>query len=103
MSEAIVAEIRKLTEAVVRQTTVLESLVPPILELAHSPDPSYQGHMTDDRLLDEDDMAKVLEIPKRTLAEYRRDGRFPGCWVRNQRRIWWYPDQARAAWAKGIA
>ena len=56
----------------------------------------------DTTLEDEATMAARLRIPVRTLGAYRRQGRFPGCWLRNGRRILWRVEPTLAAWGKGI-
>jgi len=53
-------------------------------------------------LVDEKTMAKILTIPRRTLAYHREQGRMPGCWVKNGRRILWHVLATREAWRKGI-
>ena len=53
--------------------------------------------------VDEKTMAQELGLPKRTLARYRREGRFPNCWIKNAHRIFWNPEKALAAWKRGIA
>ena len=63
------------------------------------PDSLPEADMT---LVDESSMAEQLDIPARTLAHYRRRGRFPGCWLRNGRRILWRVEPTLAAWEKGI-
>lgn len=55
------------------------------------------------RLVDEKTMAEILTIPRRTLAYHRDQGRLPGCWVKNGRRILWHVEATREAWKKGIA
>ncbi len=73
-------------------------------ELALSPEISDAGTCrTGPQLASERDMAGLLNIKPRTLANYRRTGRLPGCWVRNGRRILWRVDATVAAWKKGIA
>ena len=54
-------------------------------------------------LVDENTMAAALNISKRTLGRHRRDGRLPGCWVRNAGRILWRVAETRKAWERGIA
>ena len=48
-------------------------------------------------------MAELLRISERTLAEHRRRGRLPNCWVRNGRRISYRVAVTLAAWDRGIA
>ena len=54
-------------------------------------------------LLDEKTMAAALNISKRTLGRHRRDGRLPGCWLRNGGRILWRVAETHEAWERGIA
>lgn len=54
-------------------------------------------------LVDERTMAGILSISYRTLGKHRRDGRLPGCWVRNGGRIFWIVDDTVAAWRGGVA
>ncbi len=54
-------------------------------------------------LVDEKTMAAVLNTSHRTLGKHRRDGRLPGCSLRNGGRILWRVEETVAAWRKGIA
>lgn len=54
-------------------------------------------------VVDEKKMAMVLGISHRTLAKYRRQGRFPNCWIRNSRRIMWKVSETQESWTRGIA
>jgi len=62
----------------------------------------YRMRSTDDEVVDEATMAQLLDIPTRTLARYRREGRTPGCWLKNRRRIHWHVAQTIDAWKRGI-
>ena len=53
-------------------------------------------------LITEPEMAQSLRMKSRTLANHRRQGRFPGCWIRNGRRILWLVEPTVASWQKGI-
>jgi len=54
-------------------------------------------------LITELEMAHGLRMKPRTLAHHRRNGQFPGCWIKNGRRILWRAQATVAAWQKGIA
>jgi hypothetical protein len=54
-------------------------------------------------LMNEAKMAKHLNIPKRSLGQYRRQGRLPGCWLKNGKRVYWRPAETVEAWRRGIA
>lgn len=53
-------------------------------------------------IVDEVEMAKLIGIPSKTLSNYRRKGKFPGCWHRNGKRILWRVEPTVAAWGRGI-
>ena len=71
--------------------------------LGESCPPGYPVRSDDNGLVDEETMAKMLDLSKRTLADYRRRGRFAGCWIRNGRHIRWRVAQTLSAWERGIA
>ncbi len=48
-------------------------------------------------------MADQLGIRQRRLAEHRRSGKLPGCWVKNGRRVLYDVEQTLAAWRKGLS
>lgn len=54
-------------------------------------------------LEDEKTMAGLLHISDRTLGRHRRNGRLPGCSIRNGGRILWKVAETREAWERGIA
>jgi len=56
-----------------------------------------------DQLVDEATMAAKLGISRRTLAQHRRHGRLPGCWVRNGRKVLWLFEETMETWRRGIA
>ena len=67
-------------------------------------DRRYKGVSEANRdLVSEKEMAALLDIKPRTLAGYRRKGKFPGCWVKNGKRVQWRVDDTLAAWSRGIA
>lgn len=53
-------------------------------------------------LINEVAMAQLLDISPRTLAQHRRRGKFPNCWIRNGRRVLWKVEQALEAWKRGL-
>jgi hypothetical protein len=63
--------------------------------------PRYSRPPTE--LATEPEMAAILHISGRTLARHRRDGRLPGCWIRNGGRVVWRVAETQAAWERGIA
>ena len=100
--EAYISEVRMLTMAINRLAAVLERSPGAEMELAKSIAPRYQPH-TVEKVIDEATMAGELGIPQRTLARYRREGRFPSCWIKNARRVRWDHQKTLAAWQRGIA
>ena len=54
-------------------------------------------------LVDEKTMAATLGISNRILGKYRREGRLPGCWIRNGGRIHWRVAETLETWKRGIA
>jgi len=54
-------------------------------------------------LVDEMTMAAQLGIPAKTLADYRREGRLPKCWIRNGKRVLWRVKETVTAWENGIS
>lgn len=62
----------------------------------------YPDHDCLSELVDEKTMAEMLTIPRRTLAYHRDQGRLPGCWVKNGRRILWHVGATKEAWKMGI-
>ncbi len=89
--------IDRLTGAVERLGKAVEGLGPgQVLRYTTAKD------VTSDTV-DENTMASVLGIAKRTLGEHRRRGRLPGCWVKNRGRICWMSEQTVQAWKRGIA
>lgn len=58
---------------------------------------------SDGNLVEEPAMANQLGIPVRTLSKYRRQGRLPGCWIRNGKRILWRARETVALWERGIS
>jgi len=52
---------------------------------------------------DEESMARRLGLTRRVLARHRKDGKLPGCWVKNGRQIRWHVHDTMEAWKRGIA
>ena len=100
--DAYISEIRTLTAAINRLAAAVESSSNGRPELAESGTPRYQPQ-TAEELIDEEAMACELGIPKRTLASYRRAGRFPNCWMKNSRQVRWERAKTLATWKRGIA
>jgi len=59
------------------------------------------ANSTHQLLIGEKEMADRLNIPHRTLATYRRQGKFPGCWIKNGNRVFWRVEDTLAAWSGG--
>lgn len=103
VSTACISDIQRLTEAVNRLADVMERLPATNEELAHSGDSRYVPGSSMGTMLNEEAMAGLLEIRKRKLAEYRRQGKLPGCWVKNGRRVRWNVRRTLEAWQRGVA
>ena len=96
------AGLADLTTAVHRLADLLERSVPE--GLGDEQEPLYNAAPSlSDEMVDEATMAEQLDIPERTLGKYRRQGKFPGCWLKNGRRIRWRIYQTTEAWKRGIA
>jgi hypothetical protein len=71
--------------------------------LAVAREPRYKAaRQGDAEMVDEMTMAAQLGIQPRTLGEYRRRGKFPGCWLRNGKKVLWRVQPTIEAWTKGI-
>jgi len=91
----------RLAIAIHRLATVLESAAAAGLGVEHKP--RYKaGPQSDSGLVDEAVMAARLGIKTRTLAKYRRQGKLPGCWIRNGRQIRWRTTETLQAWERGL-
>ena len=76
----LAAAVKQLAVAIEQQAGVLGSAT----------DPRYTRPPAEESaLVDEGSMAKILNISRRTLGTYRRQGRLPGCWLRNGGRVLW--------------
>jgi hypothetical protein len=100
--DAFILELRELSAAITRLASAMEISLPVKPELAEVATPRYQSDTVED-VIDEETMAGELGIPKRTLARYRREGRFPNCWIKNSRRVRWERQKTLATWKRGIA
>jgi len=108
-------QLNRLIVAVERQAEAIEGHTEAIDRLVHAisayqkpglggpAETLYTRTHNDPDLVDEKKMAGLLNIPHRTLAKYRREGRFPNCWTRNARRIMWKVGETQKAWDRGIA
>ena len=94
-------QIERLTAAIERLASAIQNLVPG--GLGERGKPRYPVCAADDGLVSEAAMAEKLGIPPRTLARYRRQGRVPGCWIRNGKRIRWQVVETQEIWKRGIA
>lgn len=91
--------------AIDRLTSAIETLASSRDELGVGQHSRYT-HQENEELPDsatEQEMADTLGIPSRTLGKYRRQGRFPNCWVRNGGRIVWKVAETQESWDRGIA
>ena len=92
----------RLAAAIHRLADVLESR--PVAGLGGDQNRPYKAApKVDSSLVDERAMADRLGIKTRTLAKYRRQGRLPGCWIRNGKSIWWRVPETTQAWSRGIS
>jgi len=89
-----------LAESIERLAAALEKFGNP---LGESVKPLYTRPLIGDGAVDERTMAGMLNISHRTLEKYRRQGRFPNCWIRNSRRILWRVVETQESWDRGIA
>ena len=99
--DSVTDSLNRIADGIDRLITVIEKRSN--AGLGGAAEPRYTRPPGDSGLTDERSMAGILGISSRTLARYRRDGRLPGCWVRNGGRIWWRVAETREAWARGIA
>ena len=97
-------EIQDLTQAIDRLAVAIEHHARASAQaLGPAAEPRYTRRPdTDSDLVDEKTMAKILTIPRRTLAYHREQGRLTGCWVKNGRRILWHVDATQETWKRGI-
>ncbi len=95
-------EIAELATAINRLAKVIEKHG--LRELGGKSESLYKAAPeAEPEMTDEVTMAAQLSIPARTLGSYRRKGKFPGCWIRNGKRIRWRVDQTVASWKRGIS
>jgi hypothetical protein len=93
----------ELTDALHRVASALESTQATTRSLGQSGAPRYTRDAADEStVVGEKKMAELLGISPRTLAEHRRRGRLPGCWVKNGRQVCWMPQKTLEAWKWGI-
>jgi hypothetical protein len=96
-SLGIAQQIQDLTIAVLRLAAAVEQLCS---RLGVPSESRYTPPVPE--LIGEQEMASMLGVPRRTLAEHRKSGRLPGCWVKNGRRIFWLPEATKNAWREGV-
>ena len=98
---ALAEAVKDLADAINRRSAAQENRPP---DLGVDPPSRYIGRPDPEvGLVDEPAMAQQLGISIRTLARYRRDGRLPGCWLRNGKHIRWRVPETLAAWQRGMA
>ena len=90
--------IELLAQAVSRLAAAIEQQA---AGLGHAAEPRYSRPTTTD-LVSEAEMAAHIGISARTLARYRRQGRFASCWLRNGKHVRWRVPETLAAWQRGI-
>ena len=97
-------QIDRLTAAINRLAAAIEQGTSPRLDaLGGSQGTRYTCVGTElSPMMTEQHMAAVLGIKPRTLGDYRRRGKLPGCWVKNGKRVCYYRDETCAAWKKGL-
>lgn len=102
----LIAAVERQAVATEGQTEAIERLVQSISEhmkkpgLGESTEPLYPGPAN--RLVTERAMAEALSVSPRTLGNYRRQHRLPGCWIRNGRRVLWRYQETLELWMEGI-
>ena len=93
--ERLISEVRHLAETI-------EGFKKTLLTVFNPGKMVYNNTEPDD-LANETSMANKLSIPPRTLARYRREGKFPECWIKNGKRILWKVTETFDVWRRGIA
>ena len=106
--DRLIVAVERQAEAIEGHTEAIERLVHAISEdqkpgLGGPAESLYTRPPNGPTPVDERTMAEILSISNRTLAKYRREGRFPNCWIRNSRRIMWKVTETQEAWDRGIA
>lgn len=96
-SDDLIQSIDALHSAILQQTDILKGLGK-LLESRYS-----TFVQATDEMFDEQSMAKQLGITQRVLAQHRKNGKMPGCWIRNGRQILWHTNETLEAWKRGIA
>lgn len=100
LAELIVV-IRDLVTAIEKATRVLEQI--DLAKLGGGHKPLYKAApLQEAGILDEAQMASMLSIPKKTLGNYRRQGKLPGCWLRNGKHTLWRVEPTLTAWKQGL-
>ncbi len=97
------AQIERLINAIQRLASAVEKLGAGHDQLGEALPRRYTRVQDEFDLVSENDMAAQLDLNPRTLAEYRRKGKLPGCWIRNGKRILYYIEETRAAWKRGLS
>ena len=93
----LIQSIDGLHAAILQLTEILKGL-------GQVPQSRYRLDMqTAEDMLGESSMARRLGITGRVLARHRKDGKLPGCWVRNGRQIRWHLHETIEAWKRGLA
>ena len=95
---------RDLAESINALHAAIFELTEILQGLGQIPESRYSTFVqaTDD-MLDENSMAERLGITPRVLAQRRKTGRLPGCWVRNGRQTRWHVHETMEAWKRGLA
>ena len=99
----ILVQVDRLVTEINRLSTAIEALHPNKTELARSLKVDHEQEVNPSEMADEETVAGILGISKRTLGEHRRKGKFPGCWIKNGRQISWKIKNTMDAWRAGIS
>lgn len=96
--------IDRLIETQQRIATALEEISSALRKgLGGGQHPAYPDGDGLSDLITESEMAVLLDRNPRTLAKYRRAGKFPGCWIRNGRSTLWRKQPTLMAWREGLS
>jgi hypothetical protein len=97
---SVVVSLNRIADGIDRLITVIETRRD--TGLGGAAEPRYTRPPEETDMVDEKAMARILNIPRRTLAYHRDQQRLPGCWIKNGRRILWHVHATREAWMRGI-
>lgn len=96
-------KLSEVIDAIDRLVSATEKLGNAIAGLGGETDSRYTPHGMTEEVVNEKQMSEILGITRRSLADYRRKGKLPNCWVKNGRKIRWHLNRTIDAWRKGIS